>query len=1712
MTNTGAATTVGTSPAPPLARQYLVLTNVKKLELPYHSSYDNAASDHSVSLVQFLNSLFAEVQKINFDEDSKACGTWSPKSGHVMMPPLEDTGSGEVAVPISVEKRTKTVNRANWAVRTSYHSDAHVKFSELGELLAEDHSCNEALYTPSILDAVELLRWGKEDLAKALSESNHREEIHKVEMFISQMVHTMPKVAGCDLLQHRVFHALVVTTQTYSADSASELSQSITIQLPVDYASLADVDIVKAKSHVKTSGSSLLYHYPQSIERYGLQPNVTQKSREGKKLIEGRYVSLERLLAASTRPSLGGKTIEQIDATKDGHHRWDMMTLSTAGGITRIAPKGVQEKETLNAIAEDVEYVLRHIARHKQATLSSACSESHSERPSGEQMRMRVARGCGEDAGFCALLLHPSASRRKATKHSSAGPQAHSQWAAPTPTQTSNPWNQAQHQSYPPQQDQPPPPPPKPYGFAAAVQREAEKQQRLQQQHYQSAQNWSQEQQQNVGFGSHTGGDVWAASSPNVSTWQQSHQPPPLPPRPNQHPAQSQQQYQQSHQPQYASQGQFQYTSQTQFSTQQGRVGHGVSPQSQPVGQPEHPQAHFQQPPVPATYTQAPYDQPIQQGTQYPPPQSLWQSPSLPDYTLAQQNVQPSLESQQIGWQTENTSQGSFHAQQYSHVSNEETPARTSLNRTDTAQSTISAPDIPHQSNLQSQPVSPISNRASLSTASDYQPGSRRNESISSVARATFHAQRAENRISSPKPAMSTLPMPLLPRDDKSKFSVLAAGAPSDWEHLGAGEEVDDEALFCSKEKEDQAVQPTSVELPAHVPSPPPTQYWPSPVTYSAPLASNEWNTNFVPTPPSGGLTGGPTPQSSQPGFVVEDAIVAPLRTTPRPTQGIQVTAQEGIYPIDNEIIGVTKLTSPDHVADIKAKDEIIDQLRAELQREKNHSNAEMEIFRADKKKLESESEAVRTHLSNEMDVLHAQIETMKIAADQASASSEASAKENGVTIERLKEDVEGKEHNIEERDKTIAELQRELEAERERETPKPTLADLIPDLDPWYVGSLERYIAMLRGESTEPQVEEKIKIFRAFMKAESEIRGIDYFDAPPKAPTIDPEVSQQQGQTPHSRRASNASTRKLHLNVQVPQASVDEGEDDYQYSPGGRPILMTRNTLPRTETTQVQVAASPSVQSTTILTPTSSMDDNTNKTPVQSQLEEWSRPKYRAYVPPTSISASPVSFGHGQRASIANVQSPDLRPRCSSKGRDEIFFGSNQPNTQKSTRRQSSYEPSVPIPAPLAFNSRRPLSTIQPLKPNPNDVLDALLPSHAAQSLTCGQVQELRAKLAGVGSKSDDIDVITRSWEASASRVRREKDDARRKREEESEEHNEDLFNSNDISYAEMNQLEEDFKEKEAELKAQEDKDEYESYVDTVFDPLYAELQKEIIALTDLYHQAKHHLHTSTSGLKTLQSDHAPSTKDSLELLKDVHKQVEKRHESVAQLIANRDKRYKKMEIQPLYAAGNISKMKTREKQFEDAEKQAVLKTKHEKAERMMRDVVNIAEDVVVDAVSAEQQDIDSIVTHIREVPDGTGDEAILSRAVATIKALKACSRDVLSLFHSLEIELNKAVIDAEIARVKAEGGADAGRMRELEAERSEEEKKTREEFERKKAVLESDEVEIGELVQRKMARDGGKKEAGREFAHEKTGGDSEKEERLRLALEAAKRRNGDM
>ncbi|KAL1793344.1 hypothetical protein ACET3X_008326 [Alternaria dauci] len=1758
------------------------------------------------------------------------------------MPPLNATESNDaVPVPVLVEKRVKDLNQATWAVRTSTHSDTHVKFSELADVLAKDHSRNEAIYTPSVFDAIELLKWDHEELLEAVQQSGHQEEIHSVEMFISQMFHMMPKVAGLSLLQDRVFHVLVVTANTYQKNNPSELSKSFTVQLPIDYASFGDVEIMQEMSRMKARGSSQCYHFPSNAES-GLIPDAHQKQRQGKKLTEGTYVSLERLTRA--------------DSANNHCHRWDMMTLSTAGGMTRRAPKGVQQKETLEAIAMDVGKTPFAMQNYGQApSYQRPGSTTSFTGQAGPPPVPPPPPGYGASQGY-----------------QTSAPQAHGQWAAPTPTHTSSPWNQAQqqgtggynpgtygtmpgaqHHPYhpPPQQDQPPPPPPKPHGFAAAVQRQEQQQQ--------STQNWShqpQQPQQNTGYAPHAqqggypvqetlqqhyhhaaplpspvtqgrpnfppshGGrpssiygtaqvgsysnapsavpqQPSAVISPNeqqpaytqppsnvhgtpaymsantnptpsayvppppvAPTWQQpqhaahqggansftqpkpivdtgfysqdyhsaqQQQAPPLPPRYGlqsaQHPEHHQPQYGHSTPDHYPPPSQTphqlqqlsgQYPPPPRQHQHQGHFGGALPAQQQPVGQPVYSQAQSHQQPV-QQHGYSVYEQHGQSSSQDSHFQRPWQPASPAPEPSYQHNTAQPYEPQQQSSQSGYQAQNSFSGQQYSQTTNQEIQEPKPFNDTATS-------NFYHQPSPPSQPVSPISNRPSLSSASGYQHVSGRTDSVSSIALANLYAQRAENKTSSPKPLASKLPIPPPPRDDKSRFSVLAAGAPSDWEHLGGSEEIDDEELFGVKkeEKQSETTQPGSVELPAHVPSPSSTHGFPSPAVRPAHVSSSEWDKDYTPTPPSvtTSLAHRQASQSSDQGSVVEDAIVAPLKTTPKPIHGTKPPYQpaalitgsataEGEWntsqhtptqPKNHFEVQTSKESKSaessgyDYTVQLKEKDDLIHQLRADAERGRAELHAKIEALQAENQKLSSEHQASKTHSTSEMIVLRAQIENMRTAADQATVNSEALVKEKNTTIERLKEDVEGKEHNIEERDSLVVELKRQLEAERLKELPKPTPTDLISDIDPWYVGSLERYIAMLRSEAAATQVEEKIKIFKAFMRAECSMRAINFFDASTQTLPVEPGASHEIEQAARSRATSKISNKRQDLNIQVPHESAYE--DDYEYSPGGRPIVARPSMLPSIENYQGVSKASPSVVSTAILTPTSSIDDDTNKTPVQSLPEEQMQPQYKAYVPPASISVDPPQLRHRQTMSFSNtpvVASPS--GHRNSKGHDEIFFGAHQATAQTPDPQPPSIEADVPLPAPLNLTSRRPASTAAPSKDGPNQVLKALLPKQIEPDLSNRRIQDLRAKLADIESRSSNTEQLAKTWEKSTSLSRRKRDDARRKRQEENEEHNDDLFNNNEISYAEMNQLEEEFKQKEAELKAQEDRDEYQSYVDAVFDPEFTGLHGQIKALMDLYVEAKQLLQSSVRGLRSLEQTDDPSTKDCLKFVRDVHEQIEKRHDSVAQLVAERDRRYKKTETQPLYAAGNISQMKIAEKHFENAEKQAVFGAKREKAERIS-ELVRMTEGFVVDAVGDEQKDIDIVIAAIKDLEDGTGDPEVLSHAQATLEALKKSSKDLLSLFNTLEIESNNADINAEIAQVKADS-ADAERIGKLEAEKKEAERELVAELERRIRVLDSNEGEIRELIQKKM---GERNE------------DAEKEERLRTALEEAKRRNG--
>ncbi|KAF2794031.1 hypothetical protein K505DRAFT_325025 [Melanomma pulvis-pyrius CBS 109.77] len=1297
-----------------------------------------------------------------------------------------------------------------------------------------------------------------------------------------------------------------------------------------------------------------------------------------------------------------------------------------------------------------------------------------------------------------------------------------------------------------------------------------------------------------------------------------------LPQQPVQQPGQFVQQPVQGQQ-QYGQPVQNQFQPQTQM-PQQGQYGQPV-PQ-QPQDQFQQQQQHQQQ------YGQPPMQPPSQL---YPQQGNQWQQPPPADPCLAQPQQQPP---QQQGWPPAQQAQAPVLGQPEEQGIQAPKPIN--------GQTGTTAPNFVSDPSPKSQPVSPVHNRNSMSFS---QSNAGRTGSVSSIALGAIHSQRAGNRTSSPASIKAPVPPPTT---ETKAFSALGFGGPSDWEHFGDGEEIDDEEIFGVKkdEKKTETAHSDSVELPAHVPSPPPTQAeWPTPPAQPAPLNLTRRDT-YQPTPPPD-ITAPPAqPQA----FVMGDAIVAPAVTqSPQPGQfsqppppnqqgfpmhnsrgssrhGTPAQHQQQYQPPPNQqgfamhnSRGSSRHGTPSQLqqqyqppppagntfiaddggwaaqsnasqgrqqtpaqqypqqappaawgaaeqtptqtsgwggqaqnqnfaAELQAKDEAFERFRADAERESADLRAEIDKLRSDAERekaelrselerlkdlpaeierLKVEAENAKTHAASEKNVLSEQIEEMKVAAAQAKDNSEAVNKEKVSMIEWLKEDAEGKDDAIKEKDVMIADLKQQLEVEKASkpiELPQPTPRDLIPDIDPWYAGSLERYISMLRSEAGEQQVDDKINVFTGFLRAESSIRGLEYYSAPPPAPPMQ-DAAHNTGQEPFglSRGASNASIKKPNVNVQVPQRQPSP-EDEFQYSPGGRPLLQRKPTMPSTESVsreqsfgqsfgfssgpeqlpQISTANEFPQKPATILTPTSSTDEGFNKGPIQSPPEETAG-QYKAFVPQEVTQNDSVKSLHRQSMSFTPpAYVAPLHGSKSSKGHDEIFFGApnQQPSSKPSSRPTTSASAAsdVPLPAPLSFTpaplsfNAQPSAAAASPKKNPAQILNEILPAQIVPPQPHTRLEGLWKKSSAIPSDFAYINDLTVAWEKNAALARKKNDAARRKRQEESEEHTDQLFNDNEISYADIGDLEDEFKEKERELKAQEDRVEYKTYVEEVFDKVYDGLQAEIKSLMDLYIESENLLQTSVSGVKTMdgKSD-APSTHEALELLKTLHAQIETRHDKVAQAVAERDKRYKRTEIQPLYAAGNIAKMKNVEKHFDNAEKQAALRAKGERSERI-GELVHVVEDVVIAAVGFEQDEADHILNAARALAQDNADEshtALLTRARDTLLAIKASSIALLGLFNALEVELNTAVLEAEIAQAKAaQGAVDPARILELEKRMEEGEKEMKLEFERRVGVLEADRKDVEALVK------GGVSAEEREK--------SERERRLKAALEEAKRRNG--
>ncbi|KAH7131948.1 hypothetical protein B0J11DRAFT_520416 [Dendryphion nanum] len=327
-----------------LRSTYLTLSSrpLGLYEIPYHPDFgpEEQTRTRYPELLPFLKRILEEGKALDITREDTG---WKETGTHTF-------NSKSIARGISVSQIAKKDDDRNevWAGRLSIHDESEeqgdrvgkVTWETLDSILRDEHSKQEAEYTPNVYDHTILLRWpsdgpdGLKDLEQDLGFKN-------LGLWIVNMYHGIPFP-----LKDRIFSILVAVGVRTDLSSIPEernggkvQDEFVVVQLPIAITSLPD--IVKNRSHHRVPGSP-------SYQRDPERADAKQKQKLGKALVYGEYVSVEKV----ARVRKGEKT----------ENHWAMATMSDAKGVL---PLWVQRKAVPGEIVKDVEYVLKYIAEGK---------------------------------------------------------------------------------------------------------------------------------------------------------------------------------------------------------------------------------------------------------------------------------------------------------------------------------------------------------------------------------------------------------------------------------------------------------------------------------------------------------------------------------------------------------------------------------------------------------------------------------------------------------------------------------------------------------------------------------------------------------------------------------------------------------------------------------------------------------------------------------------------------------------------------------------------------------------------------------------------------------------------------------------------------------------------------------------------------------------------------------------------------------------------------------------------------------------------------------------------------------------------------------------------------------------------------------------------------------------------------------------------------
>ncbi len=599
----------------------------------------------------------------------------------------------------------------------------------------------------------------------------------------------------------------------------------------------------------------------------------------------------------------------------------------------------------------------------------------------------------------------------------------------------------------------------------------------------------------------------------------------------------------------------------------------------------------------------------------------------------------------------------------------------------------------------------------------------------------------------------------------------------------------------------------------------------------------------------------------------------------------------------------------------------------------------------------------------------------------------------------------------------------------------------------------------------------------------------------------------------------------------------VDSPSDEVQYSPGGRPVVARLLKTGRgTDVEPLQDARSSFEKDSAASpkTPGSARraDSTSSDKPIAVGLEDSGDPRKRAYT------SSKYNEGRSEVKNYLANRKSVCRPyatltqgsldSASTFGREEDIKLVRAASILKAPTSQYNSISQVKVDSAIeaATTSKRkapgaegPTDLRRFVKADFDPLLLALPKSDAVVHEST-RILDLRNVMEAI---PDDFSFIHQSvvaWDAKAKKQREENDRQRHARQVESEQKIDSLFDDHEIGYGDIAELEIEFKRSEAARKADEDRSEYQTFVSDVFNLVWTRLHYELDQLIPHYEQYSKLMDHTLAGKDMFEdSEEGLALGPTMSSFLALHQKLEIRHQKAFEAVLERDRRLKKTEISPWYTLSNIAKVKQLEKQFEDAEKNAIIEYCQQRDARANH-LMDVLDQNTLRGVGANQDYMEAIMKAVRRIASGRAFASVpgsnepiagleeVEKAKAITALLALSSEQIVQTFHVADMLLNSADYEVSVAKAKV-AKADMATLAKLKEERAKEDQKLMRDLEHRLALIREDSRRTNDEIVKLLLFLGvqnGRADSAPALAEPV---DPAHEARIQKALEEAKRRN---